>query len=115
MNSQANYSGYLLALAGTTFWFSWYLMPSPGTTEAADLLNVVKHARESVYYSSIIQIVSSVFYLAALFLLAHLYGAEKKITLFGIILFGIGVMGMCADAVFHLLAYYLTDETVFIE
>lgn len=112
MNTQANFSGYLLALAGTTFWFSWLLVPDPGATEGVAILNIVKDARESVYYSSVVQIISAGLYVIALFLLAHLYGAEKRTTLFAIILFGIGAMGICADAFFHLLAYNLTDEHV---
>jgi hypothetical protein len=78
MNTRANFSGYLLTLAGTTFWFSWFLMPDPGTTETAVVTEIVKQTKESVYYSSVVQIISSVLYLIALFLLVHHYGSERK-------------------------------------
>ena len=115
MNTRANFTGYLLAIAGSTFWFSWFLMPDPDTMNSVDILNTVKHARNSVYYSSVFQVISSVLYLTALFFLAHIYGGQLKLTLAGIILFGIGAMGMCAEAFFHLLTYYMTDETVNID
>lgn len=87
-------------------------MPDPGTTDAAHILEMVKQSREFVLSSVIIQITSSVLYIVALFLLSQLFLPQKRMTLAGIIFFGIGAMGMCADAFFHLLAYYMTDSSV---
>jgi hypothetical protein len=65
-----------------------------------------------VLSSVIIQLISSVLYIAALFLLANNTPAQKKVTTAGFILLGIGAMGSCADAFFHLLAFFMTDDTV---
>ena len=40
---------------------------------------------------------------------------QKKITLAGAVLFGIGILGLCADAFFHLLAYFMTDDSVTVQ
>lgn len=115
MNKLPNYSGYVLALAASAFWLGWFLMPDAGTADTAHVLNITRHARTSVFYSTLTQVIATVLYLIALFLLVNHNGSQKKITLIGIILFGIGVMGMCADAFFHLFTYYLTDETILID
>ena len=39
----------------------------------------------------------------------------KTIALTGMILFCIGAMGLCADAFFHLLAYFMSDSAVNIQ
>jgi len=115
MKKQTISTGWLLILATITFWISWFLMPDPGTTDTNHILTIVKQARLSVLCSVIIQIVSSVLYVVALFSLAQLSFPQKKITLTGIALFGIGSMGLCADAFFHLLAYFMTDDSVNIQ
>jgi hypothetical protein len=115
MKRQKNLTGYLLILAAITFWISWFLMPDPGTTDTNHILAIVKQARISVLCSVIIQIVSSVLYILALFSLTRFSVPQKKITLIGISLFGIGAMGLCADAFFHLLAFFMTDDSVNIQ
>jgi len=114
MNKQKILTGSLLLLAAITFWISWFLMPDPGTTDTNHILAIVKQARTSVLCSVIIQIVSSILYVSALFLLTR-FLLQKKIRLAGFILFGIGAMGLCADAFFHLLAYFMTDDSVNIQ
>jgi hypothetical protein len=61
--------------------------------------------------SVITQIISSVLYAIALVLLVKISFPRGK-ALGGIILLGIGAMGMCSDAFFHLLAWFMTDDTV---
>lgn len=114
MKKQTILTGYLLILGAFTFWLSWFLMPDPGTTDTHHILSIVKQSRESVLYSVIIQITSSVLYAAALFLLVKISFPQKK-TLMGVIVLGIGTMGLCADAFFHLLAWFMTDDTVTIQ
>lgn len=114
MKKQTILTGYLLILAALTFWLSWFLMPDPGTTDTHHILSIVKQSRESVLYSVIIQITSSVLYAAALFLLVKVSFPQKK-TLTGVIVLGIGAMGLCADAFFHLLAWFMTDDSVTIQ
>lgn len=103
----------LLTYAALTFWVSWYLMPDPGTVDAAHILTIVGEARLSVLASVLIQITSSAAYLTALILLVrdNLLGPT---ALVGAVLFGIGVIGLCADAFFHLLAYEMTSNSVMV-
>jgi hypothetical protein len=115
MKNQSTFTGYVLILAAITFWLSWFLMPDPGTTDSAHILQIVKQSRNSVFASAITQICCSVLYVVALTLLAQLFLPQKKVTLVGLIFFGIGVLGMCSDAFFHLLAYYMTDSSVDIQ
>ncbi|EMK06305.1 putative membrane protein [Leptospira kirschneri str. MMD1493] len=115
MKKQTFWTGILLIFAAITFWISWFLMPNPGTTDTRHILEIVKVSRNFVWYSAITQIVSSVSYMIVLFSLADLITPQKKTTLSGFVLFGIGVLGMCSDAFFHLLAYYMTDDSVFIQ
>jgi hypothetical protein len=104
-------AGFLLIMAAVTFWISWFLMPDQGTADTLHILQIVKASRESVFYSIVVQIFSSVLYVPALFLISQGIIANK-ITLTGIVLLAVGAMGMCADAFFHLLAYFMTDVSV---
>src|ERR1044071_3159471 len=111
MNKQMRMIGWLLIHAALAFWISWFLMPDPGTTDTKHILEIVKEDRATVLSSVIIQIISSALYLVAFFLLVRKHFSNKTI-LTGAILFGIGAMGLCADAFFHLLAYFMTDKSV---
>lgn len=115
MNESTQTAGYLLMMAAVTFWLSWFFMPDPGTTDAAHILQIVKAARNGVLNSVITQIVSSILFSVALCLLSQHFLHHKKMTLTGIVLLNIGAMGLCADAFFHLLAYYMTDNTVHVQ
>ena len=115
MNKQTIIAGSIFILAAVTFIISWYLMPDPGTTDTVHILKIVKEERVSVLASIIVQIISSVLYISALFFLLQRGVHKKRINLAGIILLGIGALGLCADAFFHLLAYYMTDASVTIQ
>ncbi|HEX7902763.1 MAG TPA: hypothetical protein VF487_02710 [Chitinophagaceae bacterium] len=114
MNKQINLTGWLLILAAVTFWISWFLMPDPGTTDARHILEIVKQSRIAVLLSVIIQIISSVLFLVALFFVIKIAALQKS-AMIGIVLLGIGAMGLCADAFFHLLAWFMTDDSVTIQ
>lgn len=114
MKKQLNVAGSLLVLAAITFWVSWLLMPDPGTTDTAHILSIVKRSRDAVICSVITQITSAVLYIIALFLLVKNH-VHSRSTTTGVILIGIGAMGMCADAFFHLLAWFMTDGRVTIQ
>jgi hypothetical protein len=115
MNKQTITAGLLFILAAITFIISWYLMPDPGTTDTVHILKIVKEERTSVLASVIVQIISSALYISALFFLVQNNFGKKIIGIGVIILIGIGAMGLCADAFFHLLAYYMTDVSVNIQ
>lgn len=115
MNKQINSTAWLLIGAAITFWISWFLMPDPGTTDTTHILSIVKQSRSSVISSVTIQVISSVLYILAIFSLTKTGIVQKKLSWIGISLLGIGAMGLCADAFFHLLAWYMTDESVTIQ
>jgi len=108
-------TGSILILASFGFFISWFLMPDPGTTDTTHILSIVQASRITVLTSIIIQIVTCVLYLIALFLLARISFRQKRSALAGIILLAVGVMGLCSDAFFHLLAYFMTDDSVTIQ
>jgi len=108
-------TGCLLIIASIGFFISWFLMPDPGTTNTTHILSIVKQVRMNVMASIIIQITISVIYLIALFFLARIRFRKKGSTLLGIVLLAVGVSGLCSDAFFHLLAYFMTDDSVTIQ
>lgn len=114
MKKNTTLTGCLFILAAITFWLSWFLMPDPTTTDTEHIFAIVKQARGAVWCSVVLQIFSSAIYIWALFMLATRLSPNSR-TLTGLILFGIGAMGMCADAFFHLLAYYMTAGDVVIQ
>jgi len=103
-----------LVLGAITFWVSWLLMPDPGTTDTKHILEIVKQSRTAVIWSVTIQILSSVLYAIGLLVLVRTINTQKK-TFTGVLLFAIGSMGLCADAFFHLLAWFMTDNSVTIQ
>lgn len=108
-------TGILLLFSAITFWLSWFLMPDQGTNDTEHILHVVSRSRDSVYYSVIIQVISSVTYIPALFFLSTALQEYNRITIAGCILLSVGAMGMCMDAVFHLVAYYSTAENIHLQ
>ncbi len=104
--------GYLLITAAVTYWLAWFLMPDQGTADTEHILKIVQEHRDAVWASVIVQIISSALYVPALLGIAMGIDELSRTTFWGIVLLGIGAMGMCADAFFHLLAYYMTDPAI---
>ncbi|MGC3946464.1 MAG: hypothetical protein QM762_18400 [Chryseolinea sp.] len=113
--SKQRIAGAALCFAGIAFWLSWFLMPDPGTTDAGHILSIVKQNRYDVFSSVIVQITSSIAYVVALTSIAQLFLPQRRITFWGLVLLGIGILGLCSDAFFHLLAFFMTDNTVTIQ
>jgi hypothetical protein len=105
-------AGYLLIAAAGTFWLSWFLMPDQGTADPDHILAIVRQHRTSVYWSVLVQIISSVLFIPAILLLLQGLDNQKnsRLVLLGAGVFLIGVMGMCADAFFHLMAYFMVQD-----
>ena len=114
MQKQKTITGLLLIFAALTFLLSWWLMPDPGTVDTVHILQIVKQERTAVLSSVVIQITSSVLYVLAMLLVVKLIFPQLK-ALIGIALLSIGAMGLCADAFFHLLAWFMTDDSVTIQ
>lgn len=115
MNKQNTLPAYLMILAALSFWAGWFLMPDPGTTDTEHILDIVRASRKAVLCSVILQIISSVLFMVSLFLLLCRNIVANRMIISGVVLFGIGAMGMCADAFFHLLAWFMTQRDVNIQ
>ena len=115
MNKTKIFAGSLFIWAAIGFFVSWALMPDQGTTDTVHILNIVKQSRPSVITSVIVQIITCVLYIVALVLVTQLSFPMKKVTLLGFCLVGIGLIGLCSDAFFHLLAWFMTDDSVNIQ
>jgi hypothetical protein len=101
-------AGAVLIFAAVTFWLAWVLMPDAGTNDAVHILTAVRDHREAVWWSVVVQLVSSVAFVPAVILARP---ASTR-ALAGACLVLVGAMGMAADAVFHLAAYYMTTDGV---
>ena len=103
-------SGGWLVAASVLFWLSWSLMPGVGVTDTRQILERVALQRDAVWLSVVLQLVSAACFAPPLFALnrlGHARGSRALRT--GTLLLAIGAMGSAADAIYHLLAYYMTD------
>jgi hypothetical protein len=111
-NKTRIFAGGLIICAAIGFFISWMLMPDPGTTNTVHILGLVKQSRSQVMCSVVIQIITCVLYIVALFLVTQISFPIRKVSLLGICLIGVGILGLCSDAFFHLLAWFMTDDSV---
>ena len=107
MNDRA--SGASLIAASVLFWLAWLLMPGVGVTDARQILERVALQRDAVWLSTALQLVSAACFAPAVVALGRI-GRERgrRAIVWGAVLLAIGAMGSAADAIFHLLAYYMT-------
>jgi hypothetical protein len=109
MTSLARIAGGCWVGAAISFWLAWFLMPLPGTTDAAFILDQVGATPERVYGSVAFQLVSSALFVPALLGLASLSPLRDSRAGFAAAsLVGIGVTGLAADAIYHLVAYEMS-------
>lgn len=101
-------AGAAMVFAAVTFWLAWFLMPDAGTSDPGHILSAVRAKRDGVWWSVVIQIVSSAAFVPAV-ALAH---PASPRALAGACLVLVGAMGMAMDAVYHLAAYYMTADGV---
>lgn len=102
-------SGALFMLAGLTFWLGWVLMPDAGTNDAAHILTAVGTHRDGVWWSVIVHLISSLaFAVGVIGLQTEPRASRSKTMRVGASLVTIGAMGVCMDAFFHLVAFYMT-------
>ena len=102
-------SGFWLVAAASLLWFSWWLMPGVGITDAQKILDGVAQERALVSASVILQLLSAAFYAPALIgLVARPSARSDRQMCMAAIFLLIGAMGSAADAIFHLLAYAMT-------
>jgi len=109
MGSVARFAGFCWLGAAVAFWLAWFLMPLPGTTDAAFILEQVGAARVQVYWSVALQLVSSALFVPALLGLTSLTPLrDSRPGFVAAALVGVGVTGFAADAIYHLLAYEMS-------
>jgi len=106
-------AGGCLVGAGISFWLAWFLMPLPGTTNAAYILDQVGAASGSVFASVAIQMICCALFVPGLagLLLAPELGDSTGVFV-GASLAGIGVTGFAADAIYHLVAFEMSQPGV---
>jgi hypothetical protein len=112
---ERGFAGASLIGAALLFWLSWYLMPLPGTTDAAFILEQVRQQRGSVIASAILQTLSAVMTVPAALLAVRLPTPERRgstLLHVGAALFLVGAIGNGADAVYHQMAFEMTAPGV---
>jgi hypothetical protein len=109
MSSIARLAGACWVGAAISFWLAWFLMPLPGTTDAAFILEQVGLTADRVWWSVALQLVSSALFVPGLLGLAMLPQVRGSGAVFAAgSLVGIGATGLAADAIYHLLAYEMS-------
>ena len=106
MTDSRRFGGACLVGAAFAFWLTWLLMPMPGTTDVAFILEQVGATPERVWCSVALQIVCSALFVPGL--LAFVSAPELRgspLAFASASLAGIGATGFAADAIYHLLAY----------
>jgi hypothetical protein len=99
-----------LVVASALFWLSWTLMPGVGVTDTRQILERVALQRDAVWLSTALQLISAACFAPAIAGLVRLGDARGRRGLVtGAVLLAVGAMGSAADAIFHLLAYYMTE------
>lgn len=100
--------GWLVA-ASALFWLAWSLMPGVGVTDTRQILERVALQRDAVWLSVVLQLVSAACFAPPLVTLGRVAQVRGSRALrVGAVLLAIGAMGSAADAIYHLLAYYMT-------
>jgi len=109
MGKTQGLAGGCLVGAGISFWLAWFLMPLPGTTDPAFILEQVGLASESVFASVAVQMLCCALFVPGLLGLALLPSTRDSTASFvGTSLTGIGVTGFAADAIYHLAAFEMS-------
>ncbi|MFI5315810.1 MAG: hypothetical protein ACHQ6T_08920 [Myxococcota bacterium] len=113
MGSTSRIAGACLVAAGISFWLAWFLMPLPGTTDAAFILEQVGATPERVWWSVALQLISSALFVPGLLGLALDPKLRASAAAFAAAsLAGVGVTGLAADAIYHLAAYEMSRPGV---
>jgi hypothetical protein len=102
-------SGACLVVAAALFWLAWFLMPEPGTTNAAFILQAIAQQRVSVLLSALAQTGCAV---AVVLALSSLTPPRSRLVTVGVVLTLVGALGNAADAVYHQMAYEMTAPDV---
>src|SRR5262245_49140130 len=101
--------GWCLIAAAALFWPAWYLMPEPGTVDAAYILRAIGDQRGSVMLSAILQTLCAVAIVPAVLSVAP---TRSTLVVAGAVLTLVGAIGNAADAVYHQMAYEMTAASV---
>jgi hypothetical protein len=107
--SQRSIGGASFILSATFFWLTWFLMPEPGTTDAAFILQAIAEQRGHVLLSAILQTICAV---AIVLGVLAIRPPHSRLVLIGIVLTLVGALGNAADAVYHQMAYEMTAPDV---
>ena len=113
MRDVQSLGGACLVAAAFSFWLAWFLMPMPGTTDVAFILEQVAATPERVGLSIAVQLVSSALFVPGLLAFVQACGLrESRLGFAAASLAGIGATGFAADAIYHLLAWEMVQPGV---
>jgi hypothetical protein len=113
MHGVRAFGGGCLVAAAVTFWLAWLLMPMPGTTDVAYILENVAATPERVWLSVGVQMLSSALFVPGLLaFVASPALRDSTLAFAAATLAGIGVTGLAADAIYHLLAYEMVQPGI---
>jgi hypothetical protein len=101
--------GLCLIVAAKLFWLAWFLMPEPGTTDAAFILQAIAAQRSQVLLSALLQTICAV---AIVVGVVSVGASRSRLLQVGIVLTLVGALGNAADAVYHQMAYEMTAPDV---
>ena len=101
--------GVCFIVAAALFWLAWALMPEPGTTNAAFILQAIAHQRSRVLLSAVLQTACAV---AIVLAISSVTLPRSRLVTAGIVLTLVGALGNAADAVYHQMAYEMTAPDV---
>lgn len=113
MSDSRRFGGVCLIAASISFFLAWLLMPMPGTTDVAYILENVAKTTDRVWLSVAIQLVSSALFVPGI--LAFVTTEELRGSRQGFAaasLAGVGATGLAADAIYHLLAYEMVQPGI---
>ena len=113
MGSTSRNAGACLVGAGISFWLAWFLMPLPGTADPAFILDQVGATPERVWWSVALQLISCALFVPGLLGITLDPKLRTSASAFAAAsLTGVGVTGLAADAIYHLVAFEMSQPGV---
>lgn len=106
-------AGLFFILAGLLFWLGWALLPDLGNHDPAQTLALVAGHRSHVWWAVFIHIATSLALgVGVVALQTDRRATRSKTMRVGATLIVVGAMGLCLEAFFHLVTFYMTAPNV---
>jgi hypothetical protein len=106
-------AGLFFMLAGILCWLGWALLPDLGHHDPAQTLALVAAHRSQVWWAVVTQLTTSLILgIGVIALQTDQRATRSKTMRVGATLVVVGAMGLCLEAFFHWLTFYMTAPTV---